>query len=122
MPDPAARQYHRTFISRRPAALFTALCLLAAGSVHAQPAVELDVAPLHQNDYPDRMDNSTQTIADSGCSLTAQTMVINHALVQEGLHEKKPDGSPGETIRYTPSDLNRILKIGRASCRESVYI
>ncbi|MFA5260946.1 MAG: PEP-CTERM sorting domain-containing protein [Candidatus Omnitrophota bacterium] len=76
----------------------------------AQPAtIELNVAPIHQNDYPDKLDNSNQSIASHGCTLTAHTMLINYALQQEGFHVKNEDGTQGEPFRYTPSDINRLL-------------
>jgi hypothetical protein len=71
--------------------------------------VTVPVNQLHQNDYPQKLDNANTTIAENGCTLTAQTMVINAALQREGLHEKKPDGSAGNTIQYTPDQVNTLL-------------
>jgi len=71
--------------------------------------VDIPVTKLYQNDYAQKMDNSTQTIADYGCGLTSDTMLYNQALGAQGLHVKNPDGSQGAIISYTPAELNTLL-------------
>jgi hypothetical protein len=71
--------------------------------------VDIPVTKLYQNDYPQKMDTSEDTIAKWGCTLTAWTMLINQALVAQGLHQKNPDGTEGPIISYTPAELNTLL-------------
>ncbi|MBC2717237.1 MAG: hypothetical protein HF978_18175 [Desulfobacteraceae bacterium] len=71
--------------------------------------IDITVTKLYQNDYPQKLDNSNETIAESGCTLTAHTMGINHALEAQGLHKKNPDGSQGPILSYTPDELNTLL-------------
>lgn len=89
-----------------------ALVLMMAGPAPARADdldIDLKVDGLHQNDYPDKLDNSDLTIASDGCSLTAWAMAINAAIAKEGLHDKTADGKEGALIKYTPADLNRLL-------------
>jgi len=82
--------------------------LAAAGAASAQNHT-VNVPSLHQNDYNQRMDNSADTIAANGCTLTAWTMVINQALQAENIHERNPDGTEGAVIQYTPAEVNTLL-------------
>jgi hypothetical protein len=83
--------------------------LLPISDIEAQPIYDIPVTPLYQRDYEDKIDNSGHTIATMGCTLTAWTMDINYAINVVGLHTKKPDGSMGDLITYTPADINRLL-------------
>jgi len=74
---------------------------------------DVSVSKLYQNDYQERIDNSNETIANSGCTLTAWAMLINQALKAQALHEKNPDGTKGPLILYTPAELNDLLNAYR---------
>lgn len=91
--------------------LFSATGALVQTPLGEAQATDIDipVTKLYQNDYPQKMDNSEDTIAKNGCSITAFTMLINQAVEVQGLHEKNPDGTEGPIISYTPAELNTLL-------------
>jgi len=87
-----------------------AVILACSLNLYAEdPNINIPVTKLYQNDYQDKLDNSKDTIAKSGCSLTALAMLINQALAAQGLHQKNPDGTQGPIISYTPAEINTLL-------------
>jgi hypothetical protein len=97
-----------------PRSLIRPTCLIAltycwaitaqVGCVHADP---LPVTPLYQNDprwENEKIDNSSSTIGEFGCTLTCWTMLINYEIGKADIKDK--DGKP---ISYTPSEINTLL-------------
>lgn len=73
----------------------------------AMPVV-LAVDPLYQTDYTTKLDNSNDTIAEFGCTLTAMTMEINFYLKKAGIMTLDAMGNK-VPLQYTPEDINKLL-------------
>lgn len=99
------RRINRIFFLVLMAAIYPWL----TSTAWACPCYDIPVTPLYQNDYTDRIDNSNQTIASQGCTLTAWTMALDYSMTTVGLHNRNPDGTQGTVISYTPADINRLL-------------
>ena len=78
--------------------------------------VDLDVSPIYQNQQgqpdPELRNGSGDTLSEYGCTLTCYTMMINFELKGLDIHKKNEDGSQGELLQYTPSDLDKMLDEG----------
>jgi hypothetical protein len=95
-------------VIRWSAVLVVVAHLGAVGALALPADVNLDVDPLYQGDYPDKLDNSDKTIASDGCTLTAYAMEINFYLKKAGIMKMAADGSK-MLLQYTPADLNKLL-------------